>query len=392
MPTVVIPEPPANRWDYADWLEKMASERPSGAGEFTNTASEDTLDILVPFTQVRSCLQQILGWAWADDVAPFRLHREACSIQHPYFPQLWAVAARVLPWNPFGQIQPDLTVKPKAEGVAFDGYGPTHAGVYSRATVTVRFQNINWQQWRDDDPVWADNFAGEEWGRSFGLVNKTVSLDLITAEGASDEAALFFAEGNTGGAGTGPTTGPSGTAFNGSQFIRVSKTDYKMLWRQVPLNYFAGETSFTAGDEASFLMPSAKRLVKGLGRLNSAPFPGANSPFVAGTLLFKGVEEIPYQQPLRTTTEFGLFASDFLLTFEHFDPTRDSTAVTNPPSSTPLKRGHLLFPFRPTGKWYYASSGTTVTKGTYGGNDALQSMDLHDLFRHADDPAFPIPD
>ena len=391
MADIILPEKPADRWSLSDWQEMMAQNRPSGAGTFSSATSEDSLEILVKFNQVRSCLQQILGWAWADDAAPYLLHRESVPVQHPYFPWLWADAARVEPFNPLGKTQTDLTIKAKELGVAFPDYGPEYFTRYTLAKITIRFVNINWQQWLDSDPIWADNFVGEEWGRSFGLANKTTTLDLITAEGGNDAASLYFAEGNTSGAGTGPVTGPNGTPFGGTQFIRVNRTDYKMLWKCVPLNYFAGPTSFTAGDEASYLMPSATRMMKALGRVNSAPFPGANSPFVAGTLLLKAVEEVPYQQPVRTTTEFGLFASDFYLTFEHFDPTRDATAVTNPSGTTPVKRGHYLFPYRPTGKWYYATAGTETTRGTYGGTAPIQSQDFHDLFRHVGNPAYPLP-
>lgn len=392
MSLVIIPERPADEWSLSDWLEEIAHTRPGGAGTFSPAQCSDSIQIETTYNKVRSAILQLLGWAWADDSSPWRLHREATPVQHPWHPQLWASGATVEPFNPLGTTQDDATVKPKVAGVAFIGYGPEYTANYTRAKITLHFTNINWIQYKDSDPVWQDSYAGKEWLRSFGLASKATTLDLITAEGANDAASLWFAEGVTGGVGVGPTTGPDGTPFGGTQFVRVTKTDFKMLWRNVPTNYFAGETTLSEAKASTFLMPLAKRMEKGLGRVNSTPFPGADSPFVAGTLLFKGVEEIPYQQLLRTASGFGLGASDFYLTFEHFDPTRDDDAVTNPPDSVPLKRGHLLFPYRPTGKWYYASSGDSILRGTYGGNAVLQSMDFHDLFRHVDDPAYPIPD
>jgi hypothetical protein len=394
MAIVVLPEAPADRWDYDDWVEKMGQEKPGGAGGFSHQMSEDTLVITLPGNQVRSCIQQLLGWSWSDVAAPWRLHREACPVQHPRFPWLWADSVSVQPHNPLAQLQDDLTYKPKSAGVGFANYGPTHHGCYARMDVVVRFRNVHGQQWRDDDPQWADNFAGKEWLRSFGLLNKSVQLDLITAEGASDEATLYFADGQVAGVGSGPVTGPDpGTPFNGTQFTRFPRTVLRFLWKNVPQEYLSGEFLYTEADAASTDVPYPARLVRALGRVNSAPFPGSNSPYVAGTLLLTGIEEIPYQQPVRTTTEFGLWASDVILTMEHVDPPLDPNARTNPVGQT-AKRGWHLYPYRPTNYWYYATSGTggaAGTRGKYTGNAQLREYDFHDLFRHVDDPAYALP-
>lgn len=393
MAVVILPEAPADEWDLSDWLELMAAEKPGGAGAFSHQASEDTLVITLPGNQVRSCIRQLLGWAWSDVAAPWRLHRPAVPVQHPRYPWMWADAVSVQPHNPLGQVQSDASVKAKTAGVGFTGYAPSAHGCYARMDVTVRFRGINWFNFLDSDPLWADNFAGKEWLRSFGKVNAAYETDLISAEGANDEASLYFAEGTTAGAGSGPVSGPNGTPFNGTQFVRVSKTRFRLVWKCVPVEYVCGEQEFNEAGADTFLMPLPRRLVRALGTVNDAAFPGTSSPYVAGTLLLSGVEEIPYQLPVRTTADFGLMAADYILTFDHFDPPRDSAAVQNlgGGGATAVKRGWHLYPSRITGYWYYATKGTAVTRGTYAGVGQLESTDFTDLFRHVDDPAYPIP-
>lgn len=391
MAAVILPEAPADRWNLGEWLEQMAQQKPGGDDAFSNQVSESSLVITVPGNKVRSCVQQVMGWSWSDTAAPWRLHREACPVQHPRYPWLWADAVSVRPVNPLGQIQPDLTVQPKTPGVGYDGYAPEYYGCYARVDVTVRFRSINWFNFRDDDPLWADNFAGKEYLRSFGKVNAGYETDLISAEGANDSAALYFAEGTVGGAGSGPVAGPNGDPFNGTQFVRVSKTRFRLVWKNVPTEYVSGEQEYNEADCASFIMPLPRRLVRALGTVNSTPFPGANSPYVAGTLLLSGVEEIPYLQPVRTTSDFGLPASDFVFTFDHFDPRRDPAAITVPAGQTG-KRGWHLYPSRITGYWYYATKGSAVTRGTYSGVGQLESLEFHDLFKHVDDPSGFDPD
>lgn len=382
MSIVVIPESPADEWDYTEWRERMAAQKPGGPGVYSLQTSEETLSVDIPDHQRRSALRQILGWAWADDAAPWRLHRPSVGLQHPVIPWLWADSVSWQPYNPLAKLQPDLTARAKVESVGLPDYSPAYAGRYSRAEATVRFKPIFWRQYRDDDLSWSEGYVDREWMRSFGVVNKAHQLDLISAEGANDESQLYWAEG-------GPS-GPGQVVFGGTQFVRVSKTVFKMVWKNVPINYTCGEMDFTTNTIASFLMPLPRRLVRALGTVNSVPFPGDLSPFKAGTLLLTGVEETPYQQPVRTDSEFGLWAADYVLTWEYFNPPRDPASVTRPAGRS-VKYGHHLFPYRQTRYWYLATAGTAGTRGTYDGKTVLEEIDHHDLFRHVNDPAYPIP-
>jgi hypothetical protein len=387
MPVVILPEKPADVWDLDEWREKVARESPGGAGAHSLQSSEESLVITVDSNKVRSCLQKVLGWSWADTAAPWRLHREEVPIQHPRYPWLWADSAAPLNWNPLAQRQTDSTYKAKEDGVGFETYAPAQTTRYTKTDILVRFKNIWGRQWRDSDPTWQDGLVGKEWMRSLGCVGKNVQLDLITAEGAGDAAALYWAEGG----GDGPVAGPgAGSAFNGTQYVRRNVTQFKLVWRCVQTEYTCGRMDFEEADYDSFLMPLPRRLVRQLGTVNDAPFPGSSSRYKAGTLLFSALEEVTYQLPVRTDSEFGLWASDYTITLDHFDPPRDPAASTNPAGQT-VKYGHHLFPWRKTRFWYLATAGTDATRGSYSGKTALEATTFTDMFRHVDDPAYAIP-
>jgi hypothetical protein len=335
----------------------------------------------------------VLGYARADDAAPYRLYREACPVQHPRYPWLWADAVSEIHRIPLPTTQTDGTKKAKEASVGYQGYAPDYTTNYGLVEITVRFRNMLWRQFTDADSVWVDNYLGKEWLRSFGCVGKTVQLDLISAEGASDASALYFAEGD---AGDGPVSGPDGTPFGGTQFTRAQRTDFKLLWKCVPVNYTCGPIDNVDEDNiASLIMPFPERLVRALGTVNKTAFPGANSPYKAGTLLLKAIEETPYQLPVRTNSDFGLLCADYTFTFEYFNPPRDPAAIQNysgvgPPA---VVYGHNLFPYRPAGRyWYLATSGSASTRGTYSGNQLIEATEFHDMFQHRSNTSdYPLP-
>lgn len=383
MGVVILPEDPADEWDLSAWMELMGNTRPGGSGAFSPQMSEDVLAITVPFNQVRSCIRQLLGYAWADDASPWQLHREAVPVQHPQLPWLWADSVAVTPKNPLPAeaTNADKT-HVKVDAVNFATYGPDYFGRYSYAEVAVRFRPVYYRVWRDSDPIWQDTYAGKEYMRNFGCVGKQMGLDLIVADGGTDSGSLVFAEGKTGGVGTGPATGPGGRAIPGAVYFRQNRNKFKMIWKQVPVNFVCGEMLFDTAHVSTFLMPLAPKFAAAIGKVNSLPFPGSSSPHLAGTLLLTEVEEIPYQQPVRTDSEFGLWACDVVFTMEHYNPDRDSGAHTNPDPITPVKYGHHLQPYRPTGYSYYATYGDGTTRGTYNGKSPLGEYDFHSLFTH----------
>ncbi len=398
VPITILPERPEDEWYLSQWRELIAGEKPGGADAFSLQSSEATITIWMYGNQVRSALRQILGWAWADSKAPYQLHRESIALQHPRYTTLWANACSVSDRHPLAALQSDATLKAKVAGAAWSGYGPAYYAQYGLAEVTVRFHPVWWRQYPDSDPTWQNLYLGKEWLRNFGPVGKQLTLDVISAEGANDQSSLYFAEGNPDG---GPThgVGPGlGVPFGGTQYVRVPRTTFRLQWRTVPIAYTCGPVSLAQADIASYLLPYPERLVRALGTVNQTNFPGSNSPHAPGTLMLVGVEEVPFQLPVRTDSEFGLLAADYTLIFEQFDPPRDPDCLQYKTGGVvtgvlPHKRGHLLFPYRPAGRyWYYASSGGEGTRGTVdGGNPAIESTEFHDIFRHRNDPDYPIP-
>lgn len=387
-----LPELPADVWSLSDWLEKIALEKPGGSGAHSLQSSDENIVTQIYANKVRSALAGLLGWAWADDGPPYLLHRENVAVQHPTMPWLWVDGVAVTPHIPLGQTQPTGPVRPKTPGVGYTGYAPTDTTRYTLCDLHVRFRGVQWRMWPDWDPIWQLRYVGKEWMRSFGNTTKSTALDLLSAEGAGDDASLYFADDSSA---YGINSGPNGTAFNGTQYVRQQKTTFKMVWKNVPLNYTCGEIKFNEDDISSFLMPYPERLIQAIGYVNSVPFPGINSPYVGGTLLLTQVEEIPYQQPVRTDSEFGLMAADYVLTFEHFDPPRDPNAVPNygtlGSSSRVVARGHNLVASRTSRYWYLVTAGTTTTRGTYDGRRLLPSYDFHSLFRHRSNTDYPMP-
>lgn len=401
MAIVILPELPANQWNLTAWLEKMASADPGGASSFTTQDSEAVMVIRVLAEQVRSCIVQILGYAWADDATPWRLHRDATPIQHPFYSFLWADSVTVQKVGPEGIQNIDgggnIVLQAKLPTDNNRVYSPANYGRYGFADVTVRFKPLKTMIYASDfDSAWAP-FLGQEQLRYFGRLGTDVGLDLLTVEGAVDDSGIAFAEGAYSG-GTGPPTGMNSatnlSGFGGAVFTRREKTTFHCIWKQVPINYTCGEIKFTAADIASFVMPAPLRFVKALGTINKTNFPGANSPYKPGTLMLTAVKETVYQQPVRTNSPYGYPAADYEMTFEYFDPTRDCTAVVNPgtaPIDTAVAYGFDLFPYRPTRKWYLATTGDATVRGTQSGLRFYPKTEFGDIFQHISNTTYPLP-
>jgi len=69
-----LPEEPENEWDLTEWTEVLAQQRPASPSFNLNNQS-DSITTRVEWKKLRSCLQQVLGYSYADDAAPFKLYR-----------------------------------------------------------------------------------------------------------------------------------------------------------------------------------------------------------------------------------------------------------------------------------------------------------------------------
>lgn len=406
MPVTVIPENPDDEWSLAEWLE-FVDDRKMGTATMSNQDMSAVERILVPYRKVRSCLRQMLGYSLSDN-ANFLLLRPEVPVNHPTFRWLWSDSASSQPLWPMGNPdEPKLDESddpvpgiylPRRTSDSFLNYGPDYTSNYGSAAVAVQFRHYPWVVWADWDTSW-EEFVGEEWRRMCVLSEMMPSVDLITADG-TDTGRLIFAEYNAAfpEGGVNPKVGPSGTAFPGGVHVRVQSTRFTVCWRGVEEQYLTGAYPDDVTD--GLVMPNLKRLNALLGYVNSSSIFG----HPRHTILFDGYRTVRYPFPVRTNHDFGLLGHDVYLHFKQTDPLRPANVKTvggAAVADADRKRGHLVFPFRPSKSdntashyWLAATSGSTGaggTAGTYGGSAILGEWDLTELFRHADDPAYPLP-
>lgn len=383
MPTPTLyTELPENTWTLADWKEVMAENKPAGSGIWSLRDQQDAITIELPANKLRSCIKEVFGYSIADPdglVSPSKLIRKV-PIQHPTFPWLWANAASSTLTSPFaGYEHQDAYDNPTAKMTDIANYNAPPVsgeygliGRYAKCYLTISFKPFFGRIYKDDDVFW----TGNEVDRFVGMKTMTPKLELINAAGADVNSAFRFADTVTGG----PTTGPDGTLFVGSVYSRKQTATYAIEWFNVEESYLVD----TSADNY-FLMPYPVRVLNAMGTLNELEFCG-HAP---GTLLFQGCQAVRYPQPIATDDQENLWAWDFLLMFNQFDPQdppRPGVVVTEPIGRDP-KRGHLLFPTRQSLGWYYATRSTDPTYvGTYNGEGILPLTDFNDIFEYWNTP------
>lgn len=415
MPGNIVPELPEDTFrmyaegdEPSDWVEVLATAKPGGAGGFSLESSQDSLVITIPANKVRSALLNILGYSYSDDVA-YELVRPAVPVQHPRYPWLFADGVSVQLQNPLGntaftydsrrderytgsaaRTQAYLQAKEDSQFGDNSGYMPAYMGRYGRAELTIRFSQVDWPIFRDGDEVWDSNYGPEfEYKRFFGMADFDPKLDLITAEGGTDASSFYFAETDDPAVDEGPDAGPSGSAFNGSVHVRKCQSDITMIWKTVAEDYtcLGGPT-----------MPQPARLLAHLGTTNTDWFPGteAEGGFPPHTLLFAGLKGKRYQLPASVddATAVGAYCWDWYMTFTHFDPKRPDAVMDYGNVSIPdatRARGWRLLPWRNSRRWYAATAGDGVTRGTYSGNFPLPASTFANMFRHVSDGSVDYP-
>lgn len=401
-------------WSFeTDWKEKAGGVRPGGSGVFSSRASTDVLTIEVPMHKLRSCLQNILGFSIADTApsgsgssAGWRLHRPKVQMQHPYFSWLWADQCTITPYNPLanstqsqrnpwpgpGDAPPNWNYDypPRVRSADPNINSPFYTVNYQMADVSIAFKPVNSPISADASETSNQNMwwvpGSPEYKRFVGPAIGDFlrpKIEIISAGGGATNQTLYFAEGSPGQA-SGPIPGGPAVAGTvpipgGMTYIRKQSNEFNIAWELVEESYIVDAT-----EDNYLIMPRPARLMAHLGTVNSDTFCG-NPP---GTLLLDGMTLNRFQQPIRTNSPFGLFAYDILLKFVQFDPPRSATVTTVPGSSTPLKRGHWLYPWREDNLWYYATKGTNA--GKYTGTPQIRESRFADMFLHVKDPtAFP---
>ncbi len=388
MPQNILPENPADEFDFrtrsngGDWLEIIDSTKPGGAAILTHDKSEDTIEILIPANKVRSACRQILGYAYADTGPPWRLHRPSVPIAHAGLPWLWAngfAAEFLTPKANLSKPHPDFPgfFVPEMDAIDWVGYGPQVIAKYRYAKVTIRYGLIDFGLYPDSDPYW--NSTREEWRRFVGLdpdEGLAPKTEIVQAEGGADST-FYFAATDKFATPAAPT--PGTTPFKGQVYVYKTTGKYKIVWRCVPEEYCCTGT---------YQLPFPKRIFDALGKVNTGAFLGSTQ-HGRDTLIFDDVRGKRYQLPLRTDSANGLYAWDWYMSFDYFNPSepavvKDSNGDTV--SDANRRHGHQLRPDPNSLGWYYASRGTEATRGTMAGIPAVDSYDMNKIFLHVSDP------
>lgn len=401
MPVTIEPENPADVWAVSEWEELVQDQRP-GTSTHAPQQTTATETIVVPTHKVRSAITKILGYSFCDQGSKL-LTRPEVPLRHPWYRHLWAEAVTVSEQAPVANPDREGSAaglyKPEkaADADVNWAYGPDWTANHLTSLLTVTFRAVPWKVWRDDDPDWQDFYEGEEWRRMVACVGSSPQLDLLTAEG-TDEFTLYYAEKDAANpvAPDSPTLGT--TSFPGSVYFRKVQSLYEVVWRGVEEQYLTGPYDPAATEESEdiddgLILPNYRRLDRYLGCVNDRPFFGHKR----GTILFDGYKPVRYPFPgVRTNTSFGLMGVDVYLYFRKLDPPTPETTQSVTGAVIPAadrRYGHQTLPFRsnPSRFWFAATAGSDTTKGRFDGAFPLEELDLYELFRHPDDPLYPLP-
>lgn len=312
----------ANQFDFADpadWKEIVESGSFPASSHFSLDAQEATLVGYVPWNKQRSAARYFLGFAYADDVSPYRLHREN-PMFHPEFPWLYCYDVSFTPFRV--KSNPDESGKPKIESPFVTGIYTAYA---EHVICTARFRNFRMRFLEDSDII-ANN---QEFRRNC-VVDITPRIEALTADGVGQ---LFWKETAAGGP---PTTFPTaGSNFPAPIVTLLAKTAVTVSWFSVPWDYLS--------QDGNVLWPT--KILDRVGHVNSDTFMDI---FTQSTLLMQPptftVKPFPVTdaddvtQPLR--------AVDVQLNFEYFDPPKHASLAAS------SYRGHQLMPWRKDGLFY----------------------------------------
>lgn len=350
-------ELPENTFDYeTDWKEAIGDTAPSSV-TLSQDAQEATVVGYVPWNKQRSAARHFLGFAYADDAAPWRLHRELPAA-HPGYPWLYAETISFTPYVPKSNEDHD-TLSPVVQGEFDDALKEAY---YTHVVATVRYRNFRCL-FIDDDSI---TDASGEW-RRWAYLDLDPKIEALQVTGGLSQ--LTFAEGggaNQPGAGT--------TPFGAPLAALLSKTGFSLVWMDVPFDYLSSNP---------FVFFPTKILACA-GTVNSESlFDGL---FPAGTMLLQSPQftEKRFPVPSSSVGALPLRSVTVRLNWEFFDPERGATAengsTTIDPSET---RGHNLMPWSGNGttvgdgKFYLATRG-----GGVAGARLVNETDHNTVFEH----------
>lgn len=315
----------------ADWLETIADQQPGPGDSFSLERGESVIVVEIDWRKARSFIRFVLGWSYADQNAPFRMHREN-PVPHPRYAWLTADTVTLGGMGPVGV----AGVGTRVAGV-FDSSLPI--AKYSRVQATVRFVDRPWLFLPDS----AATTPTDEALRNT-YFDPVPSVEIISAEGI-----------NTTKYANGPATGALIPAPFGTL---MSKCTYTLNWMWVPNEYISGSNP-------SVFRPT--RLEACTGRVNSDTF----FDFPPGTLLMQAPQYTRFRFPILSDTVDGYYGWNVKIPLQFFDPPRGVIDATY--------RGHQCIPYRPNLLWYGAVRGDAVSK-------IYSEASFISMFKHVDAP------
>lgn len=386
-----------------DWKEYIGNESPVSS-RFSATQQDTTLTGWIPANKKRSALRYFLGYSYADDSAPYSLHRELPA-RHPVFPNLYAfdvsftdiapkagtsASHNIVPgtWteSPFEATTPsdDTYFDENGDIVQIENPSAMYYADYQKTLMTVQYKSFGRMKFLPDEYV--DSYT-DEWKR-YTTWNAEPSVEALSADGASQ---LVFREGQSSEKAANSNKEPwvDHTAFPAPIAELMGKVALVLNWFQVPHNYLSTDPDVLLldkivgrpllGDTPTTL--SNWRFAPVLGTLNSQAFLG----FWPGTLLLRAVkvEEILY--PVTTADAYEI-AGGYNLQFvwEYFNPVKGKAfnPIPNDPTNYASYLGHRIFPWRANGKWYAATRESS-------GDGMLPLVNHMRIFQSVMDPSAP---
>jgi hypothetical protein len=278
----------------------------------------------------------VLGWSYADQESPFKLHRDNPQA-HPRF--AWLTASTVT-FNSLGPVGVE-DVGTKVPGV-FSSSLPV--AKYEEVEATVRFTDRPWAFITDDQLAVVELFSasGEACRNTYFEVSPTI--EIISAEGLNN---IKFQHG--------PKANQEIPAPFGTLMSKCNKT---LNWMWVP-------HEFISGSDALQFAPT--KINACVGRVNSATFLG----HPAGTLLLQAPQYQRFRFPVLTANgTYGYFGWNIRFPMQFFDPTRGT-------GSSDAYRGHQCVPDRDTLLWYGAIRAS-------GSDKLFPEADFNTMFTHVD--------
>lgn len=324
----------------AEWLESIGDQKPGGGEAVSLESGEATLQIEIPWIKKRSFTTFVLGWSFADAVAPFRLRRQN-PVPHPTFSWLTASTVTFQDVGPAGT----ASVGTRTAG-AFAASLPT--GKYQRSLATVRFVDRPW--------TFAENAAVTVETQRNVYFEVQPSIEIISAEGLNN---LQFAYN------PGPPNDPGGfpalplVAIPAPFGTLMSKTTYFLNWMWVPDEFI---------NASGPLLFRPTKIEACTGRVNSAVFMG----FPINTLLMQAPQYTRFKFPILTSNNFqSYFGWNIRIPLQYFNPTLGAQAGV-PVGQT--FAGHQVLPFRKNLSWYPAIRDLT--------NKIYPEADFNTMFTH----------